>query len=141
MAARQSAGGRLPPAFVSALGMEPSDHLAMQAALQPFVDSAISKTVNVLEDYPFDQFQQLYLLAFPAGAERLYLFGRIRSLARSSCTPMGNPASSQPSHCCGIEREDDSERDSQCRCQRLPGLSFDRSAFRAVCRQRWGCRH
>ncbi|HOP16270.1 MAG TPA: adenosylcobalamin-dependent ribonucleoside-diphosphate reductase [Gammaproteobacteria bacterium] len=100
-------GGQLPPAFVSALGMEPSDHLAMQAALQPFVDSAISKTVNVPEDYPFTQFQQLYLLAFRQGLKGCTTFRPNPVTGEILSTPMGNPASSQPSHCCGIEREDD----------------------------------
>ena len=41
--------------------------MAMQAAIQPFVDAAISKTVNVPEDYPFEEFEGLYLEAWHAG--------------------------------------------------------------------------
>jgi ribonucleoside-diphosphate reductase alpha chain len=41
--------------------------MAMQAAIQPFVDAAISKTVNVPEDYPFEDFETLYLVAWKAG--------------------------------------------------------------------------
>ena len=40
----------LPPAFVSALQMSAQDHMLMNAAVQPFVDTAISKTVNVPAD-------------------------------------------------------------------------------------------
>ena len=47
----------LTPAFVSALQMSAQDHMLMSAAVQPFVDTAISKTVNVPVDYPFDAFK------------------------------------------------------------------------------------
>src|SRR4030095_237178 len=43
----------LSPAFVSALEMCAQDHMKMSAVVQPFVDTAISKTVNVPVDYPF----------------------------------------------------------------------------------------
>ncbi len=38
---------QLPAGFVSALEMSASDHMQMIAAVQPYVDAAISKTVNV----------------------------------------------------------------------------------------------
>lgn len=57
----------LPDYFVTANSVSPEDHVAMQAAVQPWVDSAISKTVNVPTDYPFDKFQDLYLLAAHRG--------------------------------------------------------------------------
>jgi ribonucleoside-diphosphate reductase alpha chain len=59
--------GELPPAFVSALEMSARDHMQMIAAVQPYVDAAISKTVNVPEDYPFEEFKNLYLEAWHAG--------------------------------------------------------------------------
>jgi ribonucleoside-diphosphate reductase alpha chain len=58
---------QLPPAFVSALEMSARDHMQMIAAVQPYVDAAISKTVNVPEDYPFEEFKNLYLQAWHAG--------------------------------------------------------------------------
>jgi len=57
----------LTPAFVSALEMHALDHMRMSAAVQPYVDTAISKTVNVPADYPFDQFETLYIEAWKAG--------------------------------------------------------------------------
>jgi ribonucleoside-diphosphate reductase alpha chain len=57
----------LPPAFRSALEISAKDHMAMQAAIQPFICAAISKTVNVPEDYPFGEFEDLYLVAWKAG--------------------------------------------------------------------------
>jgi ribonucleoside-diphosphate reductase alpha chain len=57
----------LPPAFVNALEMSARDHMLMIAAVQPYIDAAVSKTVNVPEDYPFDDFRNLYLEAWKAG--------------------------------------------------------------------------
>lgn len=58
---------RLPDTFVTALDMKALDHMRMSAAVQPYVDTAISKTVNVPEDYPFEDFETLYLEAWRAG--------------------------------------------------------------------------
>jgi hypothetical protein len=41
----------------------------MQAALQPYVDSSLSKTINVPEDHPFAEFKDIYRLAFEQGNE------------------------------------------------------------------------
>jgi ribonucleoside-diphosphate reductase alpha chain len=57
----------LPPQFVTALEISALDHMRMVAAVAPYVDSAISKTVNVPEDYPFEEFKGLYLEAWKAG--------------------------------------------------------------------------
>ena len=57
----------LTPAFVSALQMSAQDHMLMSAAVQPFIDTAISKTVNVPVDYPFDAFKGLYFEAWESG--------------------------------------------------------------------------
>jgi len=53
--------------FVTTHGLTPADHLAMQAALQTHVDSAISKTVNCPEDISFEDFRPLYERAFELG--------------------------------------------------------------------------
>ena len=57
----------LPPAFVTAADLTPADHLAMQAAAQPHVDSAISKTINCPAGIPFADFQSIYLEAHRLG--------------------------------------------------------------------------
>ena len=57
----------LPPAFVNALQMSAQDHMLMSAAVQPYIDTAISKTVNVPVDYPFEAFKDLYMQAWKAG--------------------------------------------------------------------------
>ena len=58
---------KLPPQFVTALQISALDHMRMVAVIAPFVDSAISKTVNVPENYPFEEFKDLYLEAWKAG--------------------------------------------------------------------------
>lgn len=57
----------LPDSFVRAGEIMPEAHLRMQAALQPYVDNAISKTVNVPADMDFTLFSSLYETAFDMG--------------------------------------------------------------------------
>jgi len=57
--------------FVTALQMAAADHLRMMQAVQPFVDTAISKTVNVPVDYPYEDFKGLYTEAWRAGLKGL----------------------------------------------------------------------
>jgi ribonucleoside-diphosphate reductase alpha chain len=57
----------LPAHFVTAMDIAALDHMRMVAAIAPHVDSAISKTVNVPESYPYAQFEHLYLEAWKAG--------------------------------------------------------------------------
>ena len=43
----------------------------MVAAVAPYIDTSISKTVNVPEDYPYSEFEGLYLSAWKAGLKGL----------------------------------------------------------------------
>jgi ribonucleoside-diphosphate reductase alpha chain len=61
----------LPSAFVSALEISALDHMKMVAAVAPYIDTSISKTVNVPADYPFDDFKNLYTEAWHAGLKGL----------------------------------------------------------------------
>ena len=61
----------LTDAFVTALEMSALDHEAMVAAVAPYIDTAISKTVNVPADYPYADFQGLYLQAWESGLKGL----------------------------------------------------------------------
>ncbi|MEY4755919.1 MAG: hypothetical protein RJA34_817 [Pseudomonadota bacterium] len=63
--------GALPDYFVSALSMSAGDHIAMMQAVRPMVDAAISKTVNVAVNFPFEDFKDLYLQAWRAGLKGL----------------------------------------------------------------------
>ena len=59
----------LPDAFIDSQALAPADHVAMQAAVQAHVDSAVSKTVNCPEDIPFDDFKDIYMQAFDTGCK------------------------------------------------------------------------
>jgi len=58
---------RRPEHFVTALEIPPETHLEMQAAIQPYIDNAISKTINIPVEYDFDRFCALYTQAYDAG--------------------------------------------------------------------------
>jgi ribonucleoside-diphosphate reductase alpha chain len=64
-----SPGGELPGYFVTAQTLTPSDHVRMQGALQKWVDSSISKTINCPEDISFEDFQSVYMEAWEAGCK------------------------------------------------------------------------
>ncbi|SHF35223.1 ribonucleoside-diphosphate reductase class II [Microbulbifer donghaiensis] len=93
--------GALPPTFVAARSLSPRAHLLMEAALQPFVDNAISKTVNVPADYPFEKFESLYREAFELGLKGCTTF-RPNPITQSVLT---SGAEQPAGHCCDIERE------------------------------------
>ncbi|MEM6679802.1 MAG: adenosylcobalamin-dependent ribonucleoside-diphosphate reductase, partial [Pseudomonadota bacterium] len=59
----------LPDYFVTAQDLAPSDHVAMQAEAQKYIDSSISKTVNVPADIAFEDFEQVYLDAYALGCK------------------------------------------------------------------------
>ncbi len=57
----------LSEAFVDAQQLAPQDHLAMQAAVQKYIDSSISKTINCPEDISFEAFKDIYKRAYELG--------------------------------------------------------------------------
>jgi ribonucleoside-diphosphate reductase alpha chain len=59
----------LPDYFVSAQTISPADHLAVQAAAQPFIDSAISKTINVPRAIAVADFADVYMQAYEQGCK------------------------------------------------------------------------
>jgi ribonucleoside-diphosphate reductase alpha chain len=67
--ARFGKDAALPDYFVNAQTLAPEDHLAVQAAAQPFIDSAISKTINVPATISFDAFKDVYLAAYRDGCK------------------------------------------------------------------------
>ena len=56
----------LSEAFVTALELPAADHASMVSAVAPYIDTSISKTVNVPADYPYEDFQGLYVQAWNA---------------------------------------------------------------------------
>ena len=57
----------LPDYFVTTADLTPDQHLGMQAALQPFVDSAVSKTINVPSTISYESFSSIYTEAWRLG--------------------------------------------------------------------------
>jgi ribonucleoside-diphosphate reductase alpha chain len=58
---------RLPSYFVTAKDLTVFEHLEMQAAAQEFVDASISKTINCPTEMPFEEFKEVYNLAYKMG--------------------------------------------------------------------------
>jgi ribonucleoside-diphosphate reductase alpha chain len=83
----------LPPQFVAAGALTPRDHIVMQAEAQKYVDSAISKTVNVPQNISFAEFKDVYLLAYEMGCKGCTAFrpnevtGSILSAAPAAAAP------------------------------------------------------
>ena len=59
----------LPESFVDAQTLTPSDHVAMQSAVQRYIDSAVSKTINCPEGIDFEDFKNVYAQAYEAGCK------------------------------------------------------------------------
>ncbi len=59
----------LPDYFVNAQTLAPSEHVKMQAAAQPWIDSSISKTINCPEDISFEDFKDVYMQAYETGCK------------------------------------------------------------------------
>ena len=57
----------LPDYFVSSENITPKAHVDIQAAAQKWVDSSISKTINVPTDCEYEEFKDIYLYAAEKG--------------------------------------------------------------------------
>jgi len=93
-------GDCLPDTFVTADMMAASAHLDMQACLQPFVDNAISKTVNLATDATLDDVDEVFSNAYSTGLKGCTVFrpgARCGQVLRTR----------NDSHCCHVDREAD----------------------------------
>ncbi|MDP1734783.1 MAG: adenosylcobalamin-dependent ribonucleoside-diphosphate reductase [Sulfuritalea sp.] len=90
---------KLPDYFVTALEISAQAHEKMVAAVAPYIDTSISKTVNVPADYPYSEFEDLYMEAWKSGLKGLATYrpnsvlGSVLSVGSS--TPAEN-AQKQP---------------------------------------------
>lgn len=64
----------LPKAWVDSQSLDPQDHLSMQATLQPFIDNAISKTLNLPEKFPYSEVKDIYLKSYHYGLKGCTIF-------------------------------------------------------------------
>jgi ribonucleoside-diphosphate reductase alpha chain len=65
---------QLPPAWIDTLSLSPQNHLDMQRAMQPYIDNAISKTINIPENFPFEKLSDVYLQAYEYGLKGCTIF-------------------------------------------------------------------
>jgi ribonucleoside-diphosphate reductase alpha chain len=100
---QQSPVEQPPDSFVTAQELRPADHLAMQAAVQPHIDSAISKTINVPETISFKDFETLYHEAYRLGLKGCTCF-RPNPVTGAILSEQGTESDRQ---CCTVDREAD----------------------------------
>ncbi len=60
---------QLPDYFVTAMDLSPRDHVRVQAAIQRWVDSSISKTANLPNEYTVEQTRELYEYMYELGCK------------------------------------------------------------------------
>lgn len=72
--ARFGEAAQLPRSFISALEVRAAGHLDMVAAVAPYVDAGISKTLNLAPDYPLEGLADVYLQAWRMGLKGLATF-------------------------------------------------------------------
>ena len=58
---------KLPDYFIDSSTIKAKAHVDIQAAAQKWIDSSISKTINVPTDYDFEDFKNIYLYAYEKG--------------------------------------------------------------------------
>jgi ribonucleoside-diphosphate reductase alpha chain len=58
---------KLPDYFIDSSSIQAKAHVDIQAAAQKWIDSSISKTINVPTDYNYEDFKQIYLYAYEKG--------------------------------------------------------------------------
>ena len=114
--ARGASSDPLPEYFVTALEISATAHEQMVAAVAPYIDTSISKTVNVPEDYPYGEFQNLYSDAWKSGLKGLATYrpnnviGSVLSADKPAGTPGGARGPLLPLHGPQDFRSDDVNR-------------------------------
>lgn len=94
-------GAPHPSWFLGAQALPPEAHLGMQAALQPYVDHAISKTINLPEAIPLEAVASLYRTAYRLGLKGCTLFRP--NPIRGAVLAAEGPGPAAP--CCELDRE------------------------------------
>ncbi len=67
-------GEALPDYFITAMDLSAEDHIRVQAAIQRWVDSSISKTANCPSDFTVEETKRLYELAFDLGCKGVTIY-------------------------------------------------------------------
>lgn len=95
--------------FVTAMEMDVAAHLRVLSAVAPFVDSAISKTVNIPSDYPFEEFNQVYLDAWKLGIKGITTY-RPNMTTGAVLVSADKPADAEQSSVSADKHQDDPDR-------------------------------
>ncbi|QIG48167.1 adenosylcobalamin-dependent ribonucleoside-diphosphate reductase [Nordella sp. HKS 07] len=90
----KGADAPLPSSFVTVNDLEPHEHLVMQAAIQPHIDSSISKTINCPPDLSFEAFKAVYLEAYDRGLKGCTTFRP--NEVTGAVLSLGEPAKAEP---------------------------------------------
>jgi ribonucleoside-diphosphate reductase alpha chain len=92
----------LPETFVTATGVAPEAQLAMQAALQPYVDGAISKTIALPEAFARDAYAPLFERAHALGLKgcTTYRAGTARGAVVGAASGTAAPPGDDVERCC-----------------------------------------
>jgi ribonucleoside-diphosphate reductase alpha chain len=64
----------LPPSWMDTESLTPDAHLNVQGAMQPFIDNAISKTINIPHNFPFEKLAEVYTTAYALGLKGCTVF-------------------------------------------------------------------
>lgn len=67
-------GEELPSYFVGAMDLTPEEHIYVQAAIQRWTDSSISKTANAPSTYTMEDTARLYELAYDLGCKGVTIY-------------------------------------------------------------------
>lgn len=91
--------------------LTPYDHLKVMATFQKYVDSSISKTINVAEDYPYEDFKGIYMKAWEMGLKGITTYrpsGKLDSVLskptegkKEPCEPCQEKKTERPDHLIG----------------------------------------
>ena len=101
---RNGSATGMPEGFATASELPMRAHLDMQAALQPFVDNSISKTITVAANMPFEEFKRIYDMAYDMGLKGCTTF---RSNPITGAVLSETAGGIDAPHCCVAEREAD----------------------------------
>lgn len=100
----------LPEYFIDRKGISPRDHLLMQAALQPYVDGAISKTIALSESLDRASVAEIFQTAYDLGVKGCTVFREAALPGVITDHYLADPvreAGHAGAHCCDTNRESD----------------------------------
>ena len=104
----------LPEAFVETADLSPEEHVAMQAAVQAYVDASVSKTINLPSEISFEDFKSVYARAYETGCKGCTTY-RPTEVRGAVLEPADPPA----------ETEAEEEEPAALTAQTLPATSTD----------------